>query len=38
MNAESAHIQKTNEGESTNSPVLSGPHSLIIDAEYVFIS
>ena len=38
MSAESAHVQKTNEGDSTNSPVLSSPHSPIIDAEYVFIS
>ena len=37
MSAESAHVQKTSEGESTNSPVLSSPYSLTIDAEYVFI-
>ena len=38
MSAESAHVQKTSEGESTNSPVSSSPHSPIIDTEYVFIS
>ena len=37
MNAESAHVQKTSEGESTNSPVLSSSCSPNIDAEYVFI-
>ena len=37
MSAESAHVEKTSEGESTNLPVLSSPHSPIIDAEYVFI-
>ena len=37
MSAESAHVQKTSEGESTNSPVLSSPHPAIIDTEYVFI-
>ena len=37
MSADSAHVQKTSEGELTNSPVLSGPYSLTIDAEYVFI-
>ena len=37
ISAESAHIQKTSEGESTNSPGLSSPYSLTIDAEYVFI-
>ena len=37
MSAESAHVQKTSEGESTNSPVLSSLHSPIIDAKYVFI-
>ena len=36
MSAESAHVQRTSEGESTNSPVLSSPHSLNMDAEYVF--
>ena len=38
MSAKGAHVQKTSEGESTNSPVSSSPHSPIIDAEYVFIS
>ena len=38
MSAESAHVQKTSEGESTNSPVSSSPHSPIIDAKYVSIS
>ena len=37
MSAESAHVQKMSEGESTNSPVLSSPHSPNIDTEYVFI-
>ena len=37
MSAESAHVQKTSEGESTNSPVLGGSCSATIDAEYVFI-
>ena len=37
MRAESAHVQKTSEGESTNSPVLSSPHSPNMDAKYVFI-
>ena len=37
MSAESTHVQKTSEGESTNSPVLSSPCSPNIDAEYVFI-
>ena len=38
MSAKSAHVQKTSEGESTNSPVSSSPCSPIIDTEYVFIS
>ena len=38
MSADSAHVQRTSGGESTNSPVPSGPYSLTIDAEYVFIS
>ena len=38
MSAVSAHIQKTSEGESTNSPVSSSSHSPIIDTEYVSIS
>ena len=37
MSAEGANIQKTSEGESTNSPMLSSLHSPNIDAEYVFI-
>ena len=38
ISAESAPVQRTSGGESTNSPVPSGSYSLIIDAEYVFIS
>ena len=38
MSAKSPHVQKTSEGESTNSPVASSPHSPIIDTEYVSIS
>ena len=37
MSAESAHVQRTSEGGSTNSPVSSSPHSPIIDTEYVSI-
>ena len=37
MSADSAHVQRTSGGESTNSPVSSGPCSATIDAEYVFI-
>ena len=37
MSADSAHVQGTSGGESTDSPALSGPYSLTIDAEYVFI-
>ena len=37
MSAESALVQKTSEDKSTNSPVLSSPYSLTIDAKYVFI-
>ena len=37
MSAESAHVQKMSEGESTNSPMLSSPYCPNIDAEYVFI-
>ena len=37
MSAESAHVQKTSEGESTNTHLLNSLHSPIIDAEYVFI-
>ena len=38
MSADSAHIQGASGGESMDSPVASGSHSLTIDAEYVFIS
>ena len=38
MSAESAHVQKTSEDESANSPVFSSPHSPISGAKYVFIS
>ena len=37
MSADSAHVWGTSGGESTNSPVASGSHSLTIDAEYVFV-
>ena len=37
MSADSAHGQRTSGGESTNSPVLSGPHSSTVDTEYVFV-
>ena len=37
MSADSAHVQGTSGGESTNSPVASGSYSLTIDAEYVFV-
>ena len=37
MSAESVHVQRTSEGESINSPVLSGPCSPITDARYVSI-
>ena len=36
MSADSAHVQGASGGESTNSPVVSGSHSLNFDAEYVF--
>ena len=36
MSADSAHVQGTSGGESTNSPVVSDSHSLTFDAEYVF--
>ena len=36
MSADSAHVQGVSGGESTNSLVVSGSHSLTIDAEYVF--
>ena len=38
MSADSAHVQGASGGESTNSPVVSGSHSLTTDAEYVFVS
>ena len=38
MSAKGAHVQKTSEGQSTNSPVSNSPHSPIIDTKYVFIS
>ena len=38
MSAKSAHVQKTSEGESTNSPMSSSSHSPITDTKYVFIS
>ena len=38
MSAASAHVQKTSEGESTNSPVSSSLCSPIIDTKYVSIS
>ena len=34
--ADSAHVQGTSGGESTNSPVVSGSHSLTLDTKYVF--
>ena len=37
MSANRAHVQGACGGESTNSPVVSGSHSLTIDAEYVFV-
>ena len=37
MSADSAHIQGTSGGESTNSPTASGFYSLAIDAKYVFV-
>ena len=36
MSADSAHVQRTSGGEPANSPALSSPYSLTIDAEYVF--
>ena len=35
--ADRAHVQEASGGKSTNSLVVSGSHSLTIDAEYVFI-
>ena len=37
MSADSAHVQRTSGDESTNSPIPSGPYSLTIDTEYVFV-
>ena len=37
MSADSAHVQGASGGESTNSLVVSGSHSLTFDAEYVFV-
>ena len=36
MSADSVHVQGASGGESTNSPVVSGSHSLTFDTEYVF--
>ena len=36
MSADSAHVQGASGAESTNSLVVSGSHSLTIDAKYVF--
>ena len=36
MSADSTQIQGASGGESTNSPVVSGSHSLTFDVEYVF--
>ena len=36
MSADSAHVQGASEGESTNSPEVSGSQSLTFDTEYVF--
>ena len=35
---DSTHIQGASGGESMGSPVVSGSHSLTIDAKYVFVS
>ena len=37
MSADSAHVQGASGSESMDSQVVSGSHSLTIDAEYVFI-
>ena len=37
MSADSAYVQGASGGESMDSPVVSGSHSLTIDAEYVFV-
>ena len=38
MSVDNAHIQGACGEESMDSPVVSGSHSLTIDAEYVFVS
>ena len=38
MSVDNAHVQGVCGGESMNSPVASGSHSLTIDAKYVFVS
>ena len=37
MSADSAHVQGTSGGESTNSLVASGSYPLTSDTEYVFV-
>ena len=37
MSANSAHVQGTSGGESTDSPASSSPYSSTVDAEYVCI-
>ena len=37
MRVNSTHVQGACGGESMGSPVMSGSHSLTIDAEYVFV-
>ena len=37
MSADRAQVQGASGGESTNSLVVSGSHSLTIDTEYVFV-
>ena len=37
VSADSPHVQGVGGGKSTNSPVVSGSHSLTIDTEYVFV-
>ena len=38
MSVDSAHVQGACGGESMDSLVVSGSHSLTIDIEYVFVS
>ena len=38
MSADSAYVQGACGGESMDSPVASGSHSLTIDVKYVFVS